>query len=120
MNLWLKFYLKWNGELVGSDQFGNQYYQEKKLSHKKIKRRFVLFHGKEEASKIPPLWHSWMHYTSDDVPNNLSNEQKNRPSFMKDHLPNLTATPLAHHPKAYHFDDHGHLIRPDYTAWNPN
>jgi NADH:ubiquinone oxidoreductase subunit len=69
-----------------------------------------------EASRVPPPWHAWLHYTV-DVP--LS--ETNAYAWQKPHLPNLTGTPAAHRPK-------GHVLaggeRPagdgDYTPWRPS
>lgn len=80
------------GEKVGEDSFGNRYFQEKKHSHKKKPRRWVLYKGKAEASKIPPLWYGWLHYTFD-----TSFIEKESHLFEKDHLPNLTGTEYAAH-----------------------
>ncbi len=115
MHLWVRLYLKWNGQLIGVDPYGNQYYQEKKYSHKRKQRRFVLYKGIEEASKVPPLWHSWLHCTTNDVPNDNGTVL----TCKTKHIPNLTGTPLAHNPKTSHFTSDGHLKKPDYTAWNP-
>jgi NADH:ubiquinone oxidoreductase subunit len=114
MHLWVRLYLKWNGRLVGVDPYGNMYYTEKKVSAQKKQRRFVLYKGIEEASKVPALWHSWLHYTTDYLPTEQSAKTK------LGHLPNVTGTPLAHHPKKFHFTENGLLKKTDYTAWNPN
>ena len=67
------------GELVGSDQFGNRYYRLKRkgsqanpragasvsLVHEK---RWVIYQGEAEGSKVPPIWHAWLHHTIQDVP----------------------------------------------------
>jgi NADH:ubiquinone oxidoreductase subunit len=96
---------------VGSDDFGNQYYQDpKSLS------RYVLYNGIVEASKIPSNWHGWMHYVTNETPS--QNQSKN--FWQKIHLPNLTGTKLR-----YFID--GHLARKslrvktgsDYQAWKP-
>lgn len=116
MHLWVRLYLKWNGQHIGTDAYGNTYYREKKAAKGKQERRFVLYKGIEEASKIPPLWHSWLHYTSDDIPTVQNSELTDKTR----HLPNLTGTPLANDPKKYHFTTDKHLKKPDYTAWNPN
>lgn len=115
MHLWIRLYLTWNGQLVGADPYGNRYYQQKRYSHKRKQRRFVLYKGLEEASKVPPLWHSWLHYATNDIPCASEREL----SCTTKHLPNLTGTPLAHNPKTAHFTYDGHLKKPDYTAWKP-
>jgi len=115
MNLWVRLHLKWKALLTGADLHGNTYYTEKKISRIKKQRRFVLYKGTEDASRITPLWHRWLHYTTDDIPieNTLILTSEMR------HLPNLTGTQLANNPTKFHFTSDGKLKKPDYTAWNP-
>ena len=80
----LKFFTWWNrqtfgtqlwtwrfGELVGQDEQGNRYYR---TSGGKIdptlgfERRWVIYNGYAEASRIPPSWHGWIHHTVDLPP----------------------------------------------------
>ena len=46
------------GRPVGTDDFGNRYYQNKDGS-----RRWVIYNGTVEASRVPPDWHGWLHHT---------------------------------------------------------
>jgi NADH:ubiquinone oxidoreductase subunit len=97
---------------VGSDEFGNRYYQQKKGP-----RRWVIYNGYSEASTIPPGWHGWMHYRTDTPP---TEERYTEHGWEKQHIPNLTGTPFAYRPD-------GSLLakgqRPrvsgDYDAWSP-
>jgi len=103
------------GKLVGTDTFGNRYFTEKKSAKKKHARRWVLYRGKAEPSKVPAEWHGWLHYT-------LDAPIKNAPKYFwkKPHIPNLTGTANAYVPP-------GHLLRgghrdastSDYEAWKP-
>ena len=107
-----KFFTWRKGILVGEDQFGNKYYQEKKG-----KRRWVIFNGLSEASMIPPGWHGWMHHRIDVPP---SEEEYVAKPWQKEHLGNQTGTPQAYHPP-------GSILTPnkrpkvtgDYEAWTP-
>src|SRR6476660_5117356 len=75
----LKFFTWWSGqtfgtqlwtwrfgELVGTDEQGNRYYRTK---GRKIdptlgfERRWVVYNGYAEATRVPPSWHGWMHHT---------------------------------------------------------
>src|SRR3954452_1493686 len=51
------------GTLVGTDAFGNRYYQNKDGS-----RRWVVYNGTVEASRVPPDWHGWLHFTFRESP----------------------------------------------------
>ena len=79
-----------NGKFVGEDQFGNKYYENKKG------KRWVIYNGEVEASKIPNEWYSWMHYTNNKIEN--VHELK-KYDWQKDHLPNQTGTQNSYHPK---------------------
>src|SRR5262249_31746080 len=47
-----------SGHFVGKDAFGNRYYE-----NRGGKRRWVLYKGTVEASRVPPDWHGWLHHT---------------------------------------------------------
>ncbi len=97
---------------MGTDRFGNRYFRGKKDQG----RRWVLYKGEAEASKVPPEWHAWLHHTIADVPpENLAAHP-----WQREHLPNLTGTDYAYKP-AGDITKGGH--RPaatgDYEAWRP-
>lgn len=126
-----KIFTWWNGatigtlftiakraDLVGSDELGNRYYQSRdNKSYDGRKRRWVVYNGYAEASKVSPDWHGWLHYTFDEPPTEAPLPRRR---WEKDHQPNLTGTPLAWRPP-------GSLaaegVRPaatgDYEAWKP-
>jgi NADH:ubiquinone oxidoreductase subunit len=108
------------GRFVGEDAQGNRYYEAKDARDAYDpgrKRRWVIYKGYAEASKIPPEWHGWMHYTWDEPP---TTAPVLRRAWERDHLPNLTGTPLAYRPQ-------GSIARGgeraaatgDYEAWSP-
>lgn len=77
----------WRGEKVGVDAYGNRYYRDRKhLLHGK-ERRWVLYAGQAEASKVPPEWHGWLHHTFDSPLPDNSAQQK---PWIKPHQPNRT------------------------------
>ena len=107
------------GVFVGKDELGNSYYQAKDASdsYDGRKRRWVIYDGYAEATKVPPEWQGWLRYTYDETP---AERPLPRQAWEKDHLPNLTGTPMARRPQ-------GSLAalgqRPaatgDYQAWSP-
>ena len=93
------------GEKVGTDDQGNEYYQEKG-GH----RRWVIYkNGPVEASRVPAEWHGWLHYTVDALP---SEQNVTAKAWEKEHVPNLTGTAQAYAPKKPRSE-------PDYEAWQP-
>ena len=112
------------GQQVGTDASGNKYYREK--GARKIvvgggmesrERRWVIYNGIVEASKVPPEWHGWLHHMTNEPP---AADTKRRP-WQKDHLPNLTGTSLAYRPPGSVLKG-GHRARAtgDYEPWSPN
>jgi NADH:ubiquinone oxidoreductase subunit len=76
-----------NYKKVGSDQYGNIYFLGKKPDSTTGKpRRKIWYNGEVEASKIPPVWHSWLNYMIDSI----SEEDITTHHWQKDFTPNLT------------------------------
>lgn len=115
--LWIKLRTWFKGELVGTDSFGNQYYREKGKETIK-ERRWVIYKGSPEASKIPAEWHGWLHHTMEKP---LPIEKIKRWPWEKNHLPNLSGTPYAYRPPGHFFaGGKRNAATGDYVAWNPN
>jgi NADH:ubiquinone oxidoreductase subunit len=109
-----------NGELVGLDEQGNRYYQTKggkKDPALGIVRRWVIYNGEAEASRIPPGWYGWMHHKLDDLPeteNYLTRE------WELPHQANLTGTAGAWRPQGSILrGGHRPKVTGDYTPWQP-
>lgn len=106
-----------HGTYVGTDAFGNRYFTERRTPREGRRRRWVLYKGIPEASKVPPMWHAWLHYTTDAVPDAKAVQPY---EWQKEHVPNLTGTPGAYVPPG-HIHRHARRDRStsDYEAWNP-
>ena len=112
---WL--FTKMRGELVGSDEQGNRYFQDKRLIDGRRRKRWVMYNGEAEASRVPPDWHGWLHYTSDTPPPPGGFP---RQPWQKDHLPNLSGTTLAYHPPgSTMIENRETRPKPPYEAWRP-
>ena len=77
-----------NGDEVGKDEQGNRYFRVKKGGkvHRdslRKERRWVLYNGEDEASRVPPEWHAWLHHTVTDVPDS---SKIVRQAWQKPHL----------------------------------
>ncbi|KAF1758943.1 hypothetical protein GCK72_015403 [Caenorhabditis remanei] len=77
------------GTLVGSDKFGNRYYENNEYFVPR--NRWVEFPDKVwldyDATQVPPEWHSWLHHITDDAP---SVKPPPTQSFVLDHKENTT------------------------------
>ena len=120
LGTWLLTWLR--GELVGADAYGNRYYRlhgdkptRRGGGRFSRERRWVIYNGEPEGSKVPPEWHAWLHHMVDEVP-----QPRQRYPWEKDHQPNMTGTPLAYHPHGSVLRG-GHRVRAtgDYEPWSP-
>lgn len=97
---------------IGIDEFGNEYYQ------RKDGKRFVIYKGIVEPSKIPAEWHGWIHYTTNNSPTNAKTHKYH---WQKIHLPNLTGTKNSYAPRGHlGHDGAREKVSADYQAWNPD
>ena len=119
----LRLFTWWNGQTlntqlftwrkgvrVGEDDLGNVYYQNREKT-----KRWVVYNGEIEASKISPDWHGWMHHTWDEPPTDKPLAHK---AWEKPHQENLTGTALAYAP-AGSIRRAEPADRSDYEAWVP-
>lgn len=98
------------GIRVGSDEQGNIYYQNKDAS-----RRWVIYNGETEASRVSPDWHGWLHFTWKDAPTVKPLQHK---PWEAPHVENMTGTVAAYAP-AGSIRNAAPEIRRDYEAWQP-
>lgn len=105
--------------LVGKDDQGNRYFEEATPSASDgRKRRWVVYHGVAEASRVPADWHGWLHHTFDAPP---TEAPLTRRPWEQNHLPNMTGTPLAYHPKGSLSNaEKDSAIDAGYEAWSPD
>ncbi|QPM89085.1 NADH:ubiquinone oxidoreductase subunit NDUFA12 [Pseudooceanicola algae] len=103
-------YTRRKGVKVGEDDEGNVFYQTADG-----KRRWVMFKGEVEASRIGADWHGWLHHTFDETPTDRPLPHK---TWEKPHLENLTGTALAYAPPGS-IRKASPAAREDYEAWSP-
>ena len=77
------------GKFVGKDDSDNKYYQNKKG------KRWVIYKGEINASKIDSDWFSWIHYQTDKIP---SENPEKKHIWQKPHKENKTGTSEAYKP----------------------
>ena len=91
------------GKYVGSDDYGNKYYQNKQ------DERWVIYANNIEATKITSEWYLWIHHTIDKIPN----KEENKYAWQKKHLENQTGTDKSFKPVKIRKND----IKKKYEAW---
>ncbi|MFT6104090.1 MAG: NADH:ubiquinone oxidoreductase subunit [Paracoccaceae bacterium] len=99
-----------NGVRVGDDAQGNIFYETKDRS-----RRWVIFNGENEATRVDPDWHGWLHRTWDEPPTRAPLVHK---TWEKPHQKNQSGTAAAYAPAGSLRQDKP-ANRQDYEAWTP-
>jgi len=103
-----------HGDKVGQDAAGNVYFQKEG----KPTRRWVIYNGANDASRVPPGWNAWLRGTIDEVPHESLPPRR---SFEREPQPNLTGTMEAFRPDG---SLSGKRVRPastgDYQPWTPD
>ncbi len=113
LNTWM------NGRFVGEDDFGNRYFEQRKIqTGRKVKRRWVLYKDYAEASAVPPEWHAWLHHIVEEPP---TTHPPKRQRWEKEHRANPTGTPQAYRPPGS-LSGTGERAPAtgDYEAWRPD
>lgn len=83
-NFFLQIFTWWNGQTIGTqiftwrkgvkvgeDEQGNSYFRDSQN-----KRRWVIYNGEVEASRVSPEWHGWLHKTYDTPPSEEAIKRK--------------------------------------------
>ena len=126
MGFWSKVFTWWNGATVGTalftrmngdevgkDDAGNVYF----ASGGKNPRRWVIYDGNNDGSRVPPEWQAWLRGTIDDLPEKALPPRR---AFQKPAEPNLTGTLAAFRPDGALGSGR---VRPastgDYEPWIP-
>jgi NADH:ubiquinone oxidoreductase subunit len=116
MSVLLRLTSALRGRKVGTDRFGNIYFE----SHRVVpvygrRRRWVVYAREKEPTTVPPEWHAWLHHTTDaPLP-----EGKRYP-WQEEHRPNLTGTPAAYRPAGHDYVGGTRRVTgADYEAWTP-
>ena len=103
------------GIAAGRDAFGNRYYRGRRKMNDGREKRWVVYAGEPEASKVPPEWHIWLHHTADaPLPDS------SRQPWQEPHQQNLTGTAEAYLPPGHTLEG-GQRAKAtgDYEAWRP-
>ncbi|ACB22328.1 NADH:ubiquinone oxidoreductase subunit [Methylobacterium sp. PvP062] len=129
----LRIFTWWNGQtvsvalqtartgiFVGEDEFGNKYYKaEGALIDRSVgsERRWVVYNGYADASKVPPGWRGWLCHNVDVAPS----EEKYQPkAWQKPHIENQTGTANAYRPAGSQLSwGQRPAATGDYVSWTP-
>ena len=117
LTLFKKIFIWWNqdtlgtkiktiffGKLVGTDSYGNKYYESKSG------KRWIIYSNEIDATKIPVEWYSWMHFTKNRIE---KDHELKKYDWQKPHQPNLTGTEAAYYPNKKKQDE----INKKYKSW---
>lgn len=117
MTIGTMLYTMLRGELVGTDEFGNRYYRNRRNMLHGRERRWVIYKGEDEASQVPAEWHSWLHHTTAEP---LTEKASQVLPWQKTHVANQTGSSNAYRPSGHDLNAGRHAPSAgDYEAWSP-
>ncbi len=100
------------GSKVGDDHLGNVYYEGKDG------RRWVIYNGPNDASRVPPEWHVWLHGSIEGPPESCLPPAR---IWEVESTGNLTGTDKAYRPAgALDAGGRRQMATGDYEAWTPD
>lgn len=101
------------GRLVGTDEFGNKYFENDKEDEIYGRTRWVQYPTRlYEVSTIAPGWHAWLTQLADTPPNELTEAQKSIravPANTTTTIQSFTGTPQAYIPYS--------TVKPKVQKW---
>ena len=102
-----------HGKEVGRDDEGNVYFQ----GRKDPARRWVIYNGSNDGSRVPPNWQLWLRGSIEELPGEALPPAR---PFQRKPTPNLTGTMDAFRPGGALGTNR---VRPastgDYEPWTP-
>ncbi|MEI6984931.1 MAG: NADH:ubiquinone oxidoreductase subunit NDUFA12 [Rhodospirillaceae bacterium] len=105
------------GVLVGTDGTGNRYYKTRRVRPGYRERRWVLYNGEFEATKVPPEWYGWLHHLDAEP---LTEKSSTNKPWLKPHESNLTGTAAAYRPPGHPLKGGQRpKVSADYEPWVP-
>ena len=103
-----------NGEEVGRDDAGNIYFKHRKDPA----RRWVMYHGGNDSSQVPPGWNAWLRGTIAGLPDQSLPPRR---SFEQPSQINLTGSDQAWRPAgSIRAGGKRAAATGDYSAWTPD
>jgi NADH:ubiquinone oxidoreductase subunit len=106
-----------NGSKVGVDALGNAYFEGGTDVHGKP-RRWVIYSGSNDASRVPPEWHGWLHGTVEETPDRALPPPR---PWQAEPSQNMTGTRAAYFPAgALEAGGKRAAATGDYEAWSPD
>ena len=108
------FFSRRNGEEAGRDEAGNIYFRHRKDPA----RRWVMYSGANDSSRVPPGWNAWLRGTIDGVPDKALPPRR---PFEQPPEANLTGSDKAWRPAgSIRASGKRAAATGDYSAWTPD
>ncbi|MCC2980112.1 MULTISPECIES: NADH:ubiquinone oxidoreductase subunit NDUFA12 [unclassified Sphingomonas] len=102
---------------IGEDALGNVYYEGGQDTAGNP-RRWVIYNGSNDASRVPPEWFSWLHHHVDSAPGSALPPPR---PWQKPAKPNMTGTAEAYRPSgSLERGGQRQAASGDYEAWSPD
>jgi len=108
------FFSRRNGEEAGRDEAGNIYFRHRNDPA----RRWVMYSGANDSSRVPPGWNAWLRGTINGVPDKALPPRR---PFEQPPEANLTGSDKAWRPAgSIRAGGKRAAATGDYSAWTPD
>lgn len=105
------------GQQSGRGSSGNVYYQGG-VDPNGLTRRWVIYNGANDASRVPAEWHGWLHHSIEGAPESFLPPPR---IWEREFTPNATGTINAYRPSgALEKGGQRQKATGDYEAWSPD
>ena len=102
------------GREVGRDEVGNVYFEHRQDPT----RRWVMYSGSNDSSRVPPGWNAWLRGTISELPEKGLPERR---TFEQPPQANVTGTESAYRPAgSINASGVRAAATGDYQAWKPD
>ena len=112
-----RLFTRRNGTRIGEDSLGNLYFEGGRDVHGRP-RRWVIYEGANDSSRVPPEWYSWLLHMIDGPPDRALPPVR---AWQQPPIPNMTGTHEAYRPRgALEAGGRRAAATGDYEAWSPD
>lgn len=92
MSLIDKLLIKFRCVYIGRDEFSTEYYEQKIYKPVSCVKRYAIYKDATDPSCVPALWHAWLHYLTNEIPNDFLVSY----DWQIPHLSNQTGSKTVH------------------------
>lgn len=84
------------------------------------RHRWVWYAKNVDSTALPPEWHAWLHYFTDEIPSEETIDEYAPKRYGEEPKPNPTGTEDFYSPRAFIGNKNWSPLKDHWAMWNPN